>query len=409
MPDSTRRAAHPDRTLDTPPKRKYSSTHSWITFRADLSHAGIELWLLLGEAMSKIAHIAGVPLLPETAARLHRIYLAKGALATTAIEGNTLTEQQVLQHLEGKLKLPASQQYLAREIDNILAASNKIAQDVIRGADGNLSADRIREFNRLVLDGLDLDEGVVAGEFRQHSVMVARYRGAPAEDCEYLVQEMSTWLNHPSLGGDTRTLPVIGYAILRAVLAHLYLAWIHPFGDGNGRTARLLELQILLAASVPMPAAHLLSNHYNHTRSDYYRVLDRTSTSGGDVIPFVLYAVRGFVDGLRAQLDLIREQQWEVAWENYVHAAFKDNKGPTAERRRWLALDLTRSGGPVPRSSVRDLSPRLARAYASKTDKTLTRDLNVLQQMSLVLREKDGFVANRSLILAFLPAKARSS
>ncbi|MBA2372519.1 MAG: Fic family protein [Chloroflexi bacterium] len=407
MSGTTRGQVPPGETPSPPGPRKYVATHRWITFRADLSHVGIELWLLLGEAMSKIAHIAGVPLLPETADRLHHLYLAKGALATTAIEGNTLTEEQVLQHLEGKLKLPASQQYLTKEIDNILAASNTIAQDVIRGADGSLSADRIRAFNRLVLDGLQLDDDVVPGEFRQHSVVVANYRGVPAEDCEFLVSEMSKWLNHPSLGGGTKTMPPIGYAILRAVLAHLYLAWIHPFGDGNGRTARLLELQILLAAGVPMPAAHLLSNHYNHTRSEYYRVLARTSSSGGDVIPFVLYAVRGFVDGLRAQLDVIREQQWEVAWENYVHRAFKDNKGPTAERRRWLALDLTKSGGPVPRSAIRDLTPRLARAYASKTEKTLTRDLNALHRMRLVLREKDGYRANRTLIIAFLPAKVR--
>lgn len=389
--------------------RKYASTHAWITFRADLSGAGIELWLLLGEVMSKTAHIAGVPLLPETAQRLHRLYLAKGALATTAIEGNTLTEQQVLQHLEGKLKLPASQQYLAREVDNILAASNKIAAGILRGGDPSLSAELIREFNRLVLDGLDLEEGVVPGEFRTHSVAVANYRGAPAEDCQFLVDAMCAWLNQPALGGDTRTIAPLGYAVLRAVLAHLYIAWIHPFGDGNGRTARLVELQILLAAGVPMPAAHLLSNHYNQTRSDYYRVLARTSASGGDVLPFVLYALRGLADGLRSQLDVIREQQWEVAWENYVHRAFKDNKGPTAERRRWLALDLTKSVTPVPRSTIRELTPRLARSYAAKTEKTLTRDLNALYKMRLVLRDKDGYVANRNLILAFLPAKARQN
>ncbi len=33
----------------------------------------------------------------------------------------------------------------------------------------------------------------------------------------------------------------VAAAILRAVLAHLYIAWIHPFGDGNGRTARLAK------------------------------------------------------------------------------------------------------------------------------------------------------------------------
>lgn len=56
------------------------------------------------------------------------------------------------------------------------------------------------------------------------------------------------------------------YAIFKAVVAHLYLAWIHPVGDGNGRTARLVEFQILLSSGVPSPAAHLLSNHYNQTR-----------------------------------------------------------------------------------------------------------------------------------------------
>jgi Fic family protein len=60
-------------------------------------------------------------------------------------------------------------------------------------------------------------------------------------------------------------------ALMKAILTHLYIAWIHPFGDGNGRTARLAELQILLAAGMPMPASHLLSNHYNTTRTDLYR------------------------------------------------------------------------------------------------------------------------------------------
>src|SRR5258708_25331431 len=92
------------------------------------------------------------------------------------------------------------------------------------------------------------------------------------------------------------------YGIIRAVIAHLYLAWIHPFGDGNGRTARLIEYRILLACGVPSPAVHLLSNHYNLTRTEYYRQLDRASGSKGEYIPFVEYAVQGFVDGLRQQL-----------------------------------------------------------------------------------------------------------
>src|SRR6266436_58210 len=72
--------------------RTFERTHSWISFRIDLRQARPQLWLLLGEAASKCEHIAGVPLRPATAQSLHQLYLAKGALATTAIEGNTLTE-----------------------------------------------------------------------------------------------------------------------------------------------------------------------------------------------------------------------------------------------------------------------------------------------------------------------------
>jgi len=82
--------------------------------------------------------------------------------------------------------------------------------------------------------------------------------------------------------------------------------WIHPFGDGNGRTARLVEFQILLQAGIPSPAAHLLSNHYKQTRTEYYRQLATASRSGGNILPFIEYAVGGFVDGLKEQLALIR-------------------------------------------------------------------------------------------------------
>ena len=57
----------------------------------------------LGEARSKCEHIAGVPLRPTVARELHQLYLAKGVLGTTAIEGNTLSEEQVRQLLEGQL------------------------------------------------------------------------------------------------------------------------------------------------------------------------------------------------------------------------------------------------------------------------------------------------------------------
>jgi len=363
--------------------------------------------MLLGEAASKCEHIAGVPLRPATAQMLHRLYLAKGALATTAIEGNTLTEKEVLAHLEGKLKLPPSKEYLAQEVDNVVAACNAIGEHLRQG-DMPLTVERIKDFNRQILARLRLDEGLVAGGLRRHSVIVGNvYRGAPAEDCGFLLERLSEWLNGTEFQA-AQGLELV-YAILKAIVAHLYLAWIHPFGDGNGRTARLIEFQILLMAGVPTPAAHLLSNHYNQTRTEYYRQLDRASKSGGRVLPFIEYAVQGLVDGLREQLDLIRDQQWDVTWENFVHEKFRDQPAATAKRQRDLVLDLSTVRNVVPAVKVAELTPRLARYYAGKSPKTLQRDLVALEKSGLVERSSEGVRARRESILAFLPWRNRGS
>ena len=56
----------------------------------------------------KSEHIAGVPVRPATAERLHFVDLVKGDRATTAIEGKKLPEDAVIRHLEGQLRLPPS-------------------------------------------------------------------------------------------------------------------------------------------------------------------------------------------------------------------------------------------------------------------------------------------------------------
>lgn len=381
--------------------RTFEKTHPWISFRVDLRNAKPKLWLLLGEAASKCEHIAGVPLRPVTAEILHQLYLAKGAAATTAIEGNSLTEGQVREHLEGKLKLPPSKEYLAQEIDNIVAAFNVIGEQ-IKQDDFVLTTQKVCEYNQLVLQKLTLGEDVVPGQIREHSVGVGNiYRGAPAEDCRYLLETLCQWLTgsefQPQLGFE------LVYAIIKAVVAHLYLEWIHPFGDGNGRTGRLLEFHILLAAGIPTPSAHLLSNHYNQTRPEYYRHLEMASRSGGDVLPFLEYAVQGFVDGLQEQIQVIRLQQWDVTWRNYVHECFHDKNSASDTRRRHLILDLSAHDEAIPTNKMTELTPRLAKAYASKNTKTVQRDLNELERMGLVERQTGGFKAKRETILAFLP------
>lgn len=383
--------------------RTYEETHPWITFQIDMRSLDHKTWLLLGEAWSKCEHVAGVPLRPMVAERLHQIYLSKGVHGTTSIEGNTLSEADVLAHVQGELELPPSRRYLGEEVGNIVGACNEIVADVVHGRSLVLTPERIADFNRQVLNGLELNEGVVPGRIRTHSVGVARYRGAPAEDCEYLLKRMCEWLNDMHVEDEDM---VFTCAALKAVLAHLYIAWIHPFGDGNGRTARLIEFQLMVQAGVPIPAAHLLSDFYNKTRDAYYRALDRTSRPPYPVDQFIYYAVRGFVDELREQLQVIRGEQMNVTWENWVHEQFRDMDTPAKRRQKYIVLDLPADGQAVPASKLSDLSGRVATAYANKGPKTTTRDLNELVHGRMIRRVRGGVIANRGIIRAFLPVRA---
>jgi Fic family protein len=323
-------------------------------------------------------------------------------LATTAIEGNTLSESEVIQHLDGKLKLPPSKEYLSKEIDNIVTACNKIATDILIRDKAEILFEKIIEYNKFVLDGLSLNESVVPGQIRSYSVGVGNYRAVPAEDCEFLLQKLCIWLNEFQIPENNR----ITFGILKAIIAHIYFVWIHPFGDGNGRTARLIEFQILLEAGIPTPAAHLLSNFYNQTRTEYYRHLNITTKKRGDISDFIKYASTGYVDQLKEQLEIIRMQQWDIVWRNYVHEMFKDQTSEAAVRQRHLALDLSFVTDEAMRiSRIPEISTRMAAAYAKKTRKTMVRDINKLINMELMERTSKGVRAKREVILAFLPAR----
>jgi Fic family protein len=386
--------------------REYEKTHRWITFSAKALNRPLpKLWEMLGECRSKCEHIAGVPLQPAVAKELHQLYLIKGIRGTAAIEGNTLSEDEVRQHLEGKLVLPPSREYLKREIENITDGLHAVWQRVYQGNPFPLAAETFEMLNGILLGGLDLEEGVVPGRIRTTSVGVLRYRGAPFEDCRYLLDRLGQWLCSEDFGCPPEL--AVPMAFLKAIVAHLYMAWIHAFGDGNGRTARLVEFQILCSAGVPTPAAHLLSNHYNLTRAEYYRQLDYASQSGGDIIPFVLYAVQGLLDGLQGQLQPIRSSQLQIAWEYHVYESFRSTRSTPDKRRREVVLAMSKTEKSVRTfSEVQNLSAETAAAYAGKTRMTIRRDLKTLLKMGLLLKEERGLIANKKLIEAFLPKRA---
>ena len=386
---------------------KYQSTHPWITFDFTGGEFNV-LSVRLGEAFSKCRHLTGTPLQPSLAAQLARVYLIKGVSATTAIEGNTLSESEVAEILDERKKLPPSQEYLQREVENMERVLRRIDVDAHNSRGWKVTPSWLRAQNREILEGIPDEEHVVPGEYTTRQLLVGSvYRAAPPEDVPLLVEKLCDWVNSMlvhvydnKLDADKRFFQ----AFYAAVLGHLYIAWIHPFGNGNGRTARALECAILAHSRlVPWVSSSLLSDHYNRTRSRYYAKLDAASRKG-DVVGFIEYAADGFVDQLREQIALVQWQQRRVAWVNYVHEVFQyETQGETSKRRRTLLLSMPEKEW-TPRSKLRRLTPELAEMYFGVGERALSHDTGKLSALGLIEGDaKTGFRPRVHLMDAFIP------
>jgi Fic family protein len=391
--------------------RMYQTTHPWLTFELELRRVPWDFCLLTGQLIAHIEQLHGVALPPEPAKRLAGLYAVKGAHASAAMEGNTLTEAEVYQRMMGELKLPPSKEYLGLEIDNVVAAAQGVQAAFADGTLAPLTPQRLMDINRQLLKGLHFEEEVIPGRLRGYSIGIADYHGAPAEDIPELLDRLCAWINRPwfrqveSLRGiDVRWME----AILKAVLAHAYLMWIVPFDAGNGPTARLVEFQILIGAGVPYPAAHLLAKHYHETRADFDRHLRDAADLGGDVIRFCLYAVRGFADQLREQLRVLRAEQMRLFWQTHVRAVLGDTD--PGRRRRHLVVDLAKHARALDKYDLPEVSARVAKTYATLNEKTFNRDLEALADAGLIERNDDGqYRARVEVVAAYRQMRAKAT
>lgn len=379
--------------------------HAFISFQFDPRDLGHEAWFMLGEAMSKCQHLAGIPLKPQTATELATVYLARGVRATTAIEGNTLTEDEVENIVKkGTADVSESRAYLEREVKNIAEQIEQIDQALQSGRRLPIDVDRLCTLNHAILDGIPDKPEVVPGKLRQHNVAAGSYRAPDWHDVPELTERFADWLRdlRGAVNKNTRREDRFTNAVLAAIVAHLYIAWIHPFGNGNGRLARLVEVQILSESGViPLVATNLLSDHYNKTRNAYYLALDAAQH---DPCEFVRYALRGFVDELRSQIEKVRDHNLIVHWESYVYERFRLKPSTeAADRQREVALRMKPGKGYTP-EEITELTTRLAKKYGQAGERTPVRDMNELVKMKLVAKTGNRtYQVRRELIEAFIP------
>lgn len=368
-----------------------SATHPHLPFRRNWSLTGTAQ-TLLNRCAERIRLLARLPLLPEEAEHLHRVYLIKGTQATTAIEGNTLTEADIERILAGKPVEHLHAHYLEQEVRNMLDAfATCLKQCCGTDEPGLMTDELLLNLHRLV--GKDLGEvfEAIPGQYRTTNVHVGTYRPPESRDVPELMQQFWAFMAEEFHYASGRQ--ALEPALVQAIVAHVYIELIHPFGDGNGRTGRLLEFWLLLRGGVPATCAHLLANHYNLTRSLYYQRLKEAGQQG-DWTAFIDYALAGLDTGLQEVEEELIGQQWRMAWQRHVYQVFDRHEDrfpekPRRHRIRQLALLLPQDQDFAP-TDIPFLSPELLVLLKKYSMTTLERDVQALLEVKLLHRSVDG-------------------
>lgn len=185
---------------------------------------------------------------------------------SVAIEGNTMSLAETRTIVETRLAVSGKSVVEHNEILGLEAALRFVNQTLV-ARNSFITVSDILEIHRRVMGHTD---PVTAGTFRQSQVFVGAHRPPPASEVEYLMEQFVGMLRGPEI--------TAMHPINIAAFAHHKLVNIHPFLDGNGRTARLLMNLLFMKYGYPPIIIR------KEDRSQYYKYLQIANE--GDPRPF---------------------------------------------------------------------------------------------------------------------------
>ncbi|KAG0723129.1 Adenosine monophosphate-protein transferase Fic [Chionoecetes opilio] len=210
--------------------------------------------------------------IPGTSAALRRIKKEayyQHIYHTAGIEGNTMTLAQTRMILETRLAVGGKSIMEHNEILGLDSALKYINTTLLHRV-GRVSLHDLLQIHTRVLGHSD---PLQAGRLRTTQVFVSNHIPPPPTRLQVLMEDFVSWLN----SAEAAALHPVRYA----ALAHYKLVFIHPFSDGNGRTARLVMNFLLMQAGFPPVIIR------KQDRMLYYDGLQMANE--GDTRPFVRF------------------------------------------------------------------------------------------------------------------------
>lgn len=341
---------------------------------------------LLVEASTLNAAISDLPILPKWSSQIDPELLYSSVAGTAAIEGNSLNAEEVRELDEGKIPDAGHTAKDRLEITNLIGAYRAIETLSTKPVPLIFSETHIKELHKHITYELPYEDNI-PGTYRNGMVKVGdKAHGGIytppkiIEDVEMLMREFIDWINSDEIINEN--------VFVRAALAHYHFSLIHPFWDGNGRVARLIEALLLQSAGIRY-VPKMLSNYYYRHVDDYYRAFSETIKAKKDVTPFLEFNLQGVIESLQQMKNRITDFIRVLAMRDYLHFLVS-NKAISRRQNDLLSLLLDDSSGkPFTLHELQTALP-YSMLYRKVSEMTARRDLKNLLGLKLLSIDADN-------------------
>lgn len=314
----------------------------------------------------------------EWIARMQKKALFLEAHHTTHIEGTHLSFEQAKRLLEGE-KVPEADKDDRQELYNYLNAFEFVSSYLLEQKP--ITEGLIRQIHSLLVQGVR-GNSAMPGEYRrlQNYVVNSKsqaiiYTPPPAYEVPILMGEFVEWISK-----EKEIHPLLIAGIVQFQFVH-----IHPFLDGNGRTARLLSTLCLYMAGYDFKRLFTISEFYDRERPKYYAAIQSVRDNGLDMTGWLEY----FCEGLMTQLKELQQHSEERLKLDFLA---KEKKLSENQKR---ALELALDGA----FTLKDF----AKLCPNVSKRTLQREIAKLVELNLL--EASGKTKRRSYHLTPLAKK----
>ncbi|MCG3461325.1 Fic family protein [Xenorhabdus bovienii] len=203
---------------------------------------------------------------PSLFIQLKEIFHMLESLGSARIEGNHTT---LADYVESKIAGTQSQDDQLKEIENIEKAMSFIDEHFKRGDD--ITEYFIRELHSLAVNNLQRERDKTPGQYRHYGVSIGQSEHLPPNNIQVpgYMNELASFINR----ADNPK-----YDLMKIALAHHRFGWTHPFGNGNGRTVRLLTYALLIKFGFNVQANGRVLNPtavFCNDRNKYYEMLSK--------------------------------------------------------------------------------------------------------------------------------------